>query len=62
MALRCKEEQIEQVRLFGMRMAPELQAVILRTMAKRKGFNLSGSPAYLTWISNKELTQLLNGR
>jgi hypothetical protein len=61
-ALRCKEDQIEQVRLFGMRMAPELQAVILRTMAKRKGFNLSASPAYLTWISNKELTSLLNGR
>lgn len=61
-ALRCKEDQLENVRRFGSRMAPELQAVILRTLAMRKGFNLTGSPAYMTWISNKDLTALLNGR
>lgn len=61
-ALRCSEDQIDQVRVFGLRMAPELQAVILRTMATRKGFNLAASPAYVKWISNKELVALLNGR
>ena len=61
-ALRCTEDQIDQVRVFGLRMAPELQAVILRTMATRKGFNLAASQAYVKWISNKELVVLLNGR
>lgn len=61
-ALKCAEDQIENVRVFGSRMAPELQAVILRTMTKRKGFGLANSPAYLKWISNRELSALLSGR
>lgn len=61
-ALRCTEKQLDKVYEFGKRMAPELQAVILRTMATRKGFNLAASEAYKLWISDRELTSLLNGR
>ncbi len=61
-ALRCTEEQMDKVKIFGERMAHELQAVILRTLATRKNFNLSAQPAYMLWISDKALTCLLNGR
>jgi hypothetical protein len=61
-ALRCSEDHLDKVRVFGMRMAPELQAVILRTLATRKGFALARSPAYMKWVSNKDLVALLNGR
>lgn len=60
--LRCKEEHIENVYTFGKRMPLELQAALLRTMASRKGFGLAASPSYAKWISNSELTALLNGR
>lgn len=61
-ALKAAEAQVPQVKTFGQRMPLELQAVVLRTMATRKGFNLAGSPAYKDWISDKGLTSLLNGR
>lgn len=61
-ALKASEQQVPQVKTFGQRMPLELQAVVLRTMATRKGFNLAASPAYKDWISDKNLTSLLNGR
>ncbi len=61
-ALKCKEADMPNVKIFGERMPKEMQAVILRTLATRKGFNLATSPAYSRWISDKELTGLLNGR
>lgn len=61
-ALRAKSEQMPAVRVFGQRMPLEFQAVILRTMSSRKGFNLSATPDYLQWIKDKSLTALLNGR
>jgi hypothetical protein len=61
-ALRCEETQLPQVHTFGARMPYELQAALLRNMAARKNFNLAASPAYAKWISNPELTALLNGR
>lgn len=61
-SLRCKTDQLPQVRKFGQRMPLEMQALMLRTMSTRKGFALSATPDYLQWIKNKELTALLNGR
>lgn len=61
-ALRCKQEQMTPVRKFGERMPLEMQALILRTLSARKGFNLAATSDYLQWIRNKDLTQLLNGR
>jgi hypothetical protein len=61
-ALRCKTEQMANVRKFAERLPLEMQAVVLRTMTTRKGFNLAATPDYLQWIKNKELTALLNGR
>lgn len=61
-ALRCGEDQMPQVKVFGERLDLELQAVILRNLAARKGFNLAGSDAYVKWIANKELVALVNGR
>lgn len=61
-ALRCKPEQLPQVRTFGQRMPLEMQALLLRTMSMRKNFALSATPDYLQWIKNKDLTALLNGR
>ena len=61
-AMRAKADQMPQVRQFGERLVLEMQALILRNMSARKGFNLSATPDYLHWIKNKELTALLNGR
>jgi hypothetical protein len=61
-ALRAKAEQMPSVRQFGERLPLEMQALILRNMSSRKGFNLSATPDYLHWIKNKALTALLNGR
>ena len=61
-ALRCQEDQLPAVHTFGQRMPLELQAALLRNMAARKNFNLAAGPAYAKWISNPELTALLNGR
>lgn len=61
-ALRCTEAQLGEVKTFGERMPLEMQAVILRQMAQRKGFGLASTPHYMKWISNKELCSLLNGR
>lgn len=61
-ALRCKEDQLVQVHTFGNRMALELQAVILRNMANRKGFKLAESDTYMKWISDPKLNDLLTGR
>jgi hypothetical protein len=61
-SLRAKSEQLPSVRKFGERLPLEMQALMLRTMSQRKGFNLAATPDYLQWIKNKELTALLNGR
>jgi hypothetical protein len=61
-ALRCKSDQLPQIRVFGTRMPLEMQALILRTMSMRKGFNLAATQDYLLWIKNSDLTKLLNGR
>lgn len=61
-ALRCKEDQLDAVHTFGCRLPLDMQAAMLRNMAMRKGFNLAASSAYVKWISNQELTVLLNGR
>lgn len=61
-ALRCQEDQLDAVAQFGQRLPLDMQAAMLRNMAVRKGFNLAASKAYVTWISNRELTALLNGR
>ena len=61
-ALRCQEDQLPQVHQFGQRMPLELQAALLRNMAARKNFNLAAGPAYAKWISDPQLTSLLNGR
>lgn len=61
-ALRCQEDQLDAVAQFGKRLPLDMQAAMLRNMAVRKGFNLAASQAYVQWISNRELTALLNGR
>jgi hypothetical protein len=61
-AMRCKPEQMDTVKAFGVRMPMEMQAVMLRNLACRKGFNLHHSAAYKDWISNPEIVQLINGR
>lgn len=61
-ALRCAEDQLDAVSQFGQRLPLDMQAAMLRNMAVRKGFNLAASGAYVKWISNRELTALLNGR
>lgn len=61
-ALRCQEDQLDAVKKFGERLPLDMQAAMLRNMAVRKGFNLAASKAYVEWISNRELTALLNGR
>lgn len=61
-ALRASEEQIPAVYTFGKRLPYELQATLLRNMAMRRGFNLAASPLYAKWITDPELTALLNGR
>lgn len=61
-ALRAKEDQLDNVHTFGKRMPLELQAVILRYLASRKNFDLAGSTAYVNWISNGQLIKLINGR
>ncbi len=61
-ALKCTEQQMPLVKQYAERMPLEMQAVVLRTLATRKGFNLATADAYMTWIANAELTSLLNGR
>lgn len=61
-ALKCKIEDFAQVKTYAMRLPLEFQAVVLREMTKRKGFNLSNQPEYTKWITNKELTNLITGR
>ena len=61
-ALRCREDQMPKVRIFGERMPLEFQAVILRQMSARKNFEFGSSSAYVEWISNPTLSKLLNGR
>lgn len=61
-ALRCTEDQLSAVAAFGQRLPLDMQAALLRNMAVRKGFNMAASPDYVRWISNKDLTALVNGR
>lgn len=61
-ALRAKEEDFPKVRTFAERMPLEMQAVVLRNMANRKGFNLVSIPDYVKWLTNPELTALLTGK
>jgi hypothetical protein len=61
-ALKCAAEQMPKVKAFGERMPLELQAAILRHLMQRKNFDVSGTDAYVDWISNPKLSKLLNGR
>lgn len=60
--LRCTEAQLATVKVFSGRMPLELQAVVLRTLNTRKGFNLLGSPVYVEWLADKKLSDLLSGK
>jgi hypothetical protein len=62
MALKTTEAQLSAVKTFAQRMPLEMQAVVLRTMAVRRGFNLAGSPEYKAWVQDKNLMDLLAGR
>lgn len=61
-ALKCDDKQMPQVKTYAERMPLEMQAVVLRTLAVRKGFNLAATEAYKQWIVNRDLLALLNGR
>lgn len=61
-ALKCEEKQMPQVKTYAERMPLEMQAVVLRSLAMRKGFNLAATSAYKQWIMNRDLLALLNGR
>lgn len=60
-AMKVTADGVETVKQFGERMPREFQAVILRTMATRKGFNTVGSAGYLKWITDPELMKLVTG-
>ena len=61
--LRCSNEQLGNVRVFGQRMPKEMQALMLTTLTKRngKGIALTSSSDYLKWISDTSLTALIKG-
>jgi hypothetical protein len=61
-AMKCQPEQMQQVHDYCTRMPLEMQAVVLRTLVLRKGFNLAGSPVYPKWISSPGLVALLQGK
>jgi hypothetical protein len=61
-ALKCTDNQMPQVHAFGERLPLEFQALILRQLAIRKDFTLGSSDHYVKWISNPQLSQLMNGR
>lgn len=61
-ALKAQEMHLPQIKVYGQRLPLELQAVILRTMVMRKGFDLAENPAYTAWITDKKLTALIGGR
>lgn len=61
-ALRCKEDQLGKVKVFGSRLPLDMQAAMLKTIVSRKGFNLHSNAAYTEWLSNKELVDMVNGR
>lgn len=61
-AFKCQPEQMDQVKTFAQRMPLELQAVVLRSLVLRKGFNLAATKAYVAWIADPALTGLLSGR
>lgn len=61
-AMKCKPEQMDKVKTFANRMPLELQAVVLRSLVLRKGFNVAATSAYKDWITDPKLTALLNGR
>lgn len=61
-AMKCKPEQMKQVREFGVRMPTELQALILRSLVLRKGFNPAGSAEYGKWLVDKKLVDMLQGK
>ena len=61
-ALKCTEKQMDSVKTYAQRMPLEMQAVVLRTLATRKGFNVASTPAFKTWIADTALSSLLSGR
>lgn len=62
LALKLTEGDLGKAKTFAERMPKEMQAVVLRTLAMRKGFNLAANPAYIEWLTERELSTLLNGR
>lgn len=61
-AMRCDVSHLPSVYDFGQRLPLEMQAVILRSMSKRKGFNLAASPVYGKWMLDPKLNALITGR
>ena len=60
--MRCEPAQLPQIKTFGERLPLELQAVILRTISKRKGFPLASSPVYGQWMLDPKLNAMITGR
>ena len=58
-ALRCTEKQLPQVYTYGQRITYDMQAMMLRRMVKRTGFQIVGTPTYTKWMSDKNLSDLL---
>lgn len=61
-AMRADASQLQQVYDVGQRFPLEMQAVILRSMSKRKGFALASSPVYGKWMLDPKLNALITGR
>lgn len=61
-ALRCDEKQLGLVRKFAVRMPPELQIVVLKTLHNRPNFKYRDSKDYLDWIIDPEVSKLLKAR
>lgn len=62
LAHKCREDQLGQVRKFGERLPLEMQAVILRHLSVRKGFELGNAAGYTDWITSPGLNALMTGR
>jgi len=60
-AKRCGEEQMPAVKIFGERLPIELQAMIIHHVQLRKAFYLAGTDAYIQWVANPALSNLMVG-
>lgn len=61
-AVRCQKEDLPNVKVFGQRLPHEMQAALLRQMTVRKPLDLVHSPEFAQWITDPQLTSLLNAR